>query len=91
MNALAVQAGYRDRSAVEQLLLDQLTHERKVDRMTVKELMALDFERGFLIPDILPTPSTVVIYGPGGDGKSMSAWTIAKHVALGLPFVVRGS
>ena len=90
MNALAIQAGYRDRTAIEQLLLDQLTHERKVDRMTVKELLAMDFERSFVIPDILPSPATVVIYGPGGDGKSMSAWTIGKHVALGLPFVVRG-
>ena len=90
MSALALQAGYRDRAAIEQLLLDQLTHERKVDRMTVKELLSMDFERGFVIPDILPTPATVVIYGPGGDGKSMSAWTIAKHVALGLPFMVRG-
>ena len=32
----------------------------------------------------------VLIYGAGGDGKSMSAWTLAKHVATGAPFVVRG-
>ena len=30
------------------------------------------------------------IHGAGGDGKSMSAWTIAKHVARGIPFSVRG-
>ena len=32
----------------------------------------------------------VLIYGAGGDGKSMTAWTLAKHVAMGIPFVVRG-
>jgi len=31
-----------------------------------------------------------MVHGAGGDGKSMSAWTIAKHVARGLPFKVRG-
>ena len=31
------------------------------------------------------------IYGAGGDGKSMSAWTMAKHIATGDPFLVRGS
>jgi hypothetical protein len=31
-----------------------------------------------------------MVHGAGGDGKSMSAWTIAKHVARGLPFNVRG-
>ena len=44
-----------------------------------------------MIPDILPTPSVVLIYGAGGDGKSMSAWTMAKHIATGDPFLVRGS
>ena len=54
------------------------------------ELMEEDFEQGFLIPDVLPHPSVVLIHGAGGDGKSMTAWTIAKHVAMGIPFVVRG-
>jgi hypothetical protein len=31
-----------------------------------------------------------MVHGAGGDGKSMSAWTIAKHVARGIPFSVRG-
>jgi len=30
-----------------------------------------------------------MVHGAGGDGKSMSAWTIAKHVARGIPFSVR--
>ena len=90
MNGLAIAAGYKNAGGIEALLLTQLMHDRRIDRMTVGELMAMDFNRGFVIPDILPTPSVVLIYGPGGDGKSMSAWTIGKHVAMGTPFMVRG-
>jgi len=32
----------------------------------------------------------VMIHGQGGDGKSMAAWTIAKHIARGIPFKIRG-
>jgi len=39
---------------------------------------------------VLPHPSVALIYGAGGDGKSMFAWTLAKHIATGAPFVVRG-
>jgi hypothetical protein len=90
MSQLADAAGYKDRTSIEQLLLDQITYERRVDRMTVKQLLDQDFNRGYVIPDVLPSPSVVLLYGPGGEGKSMSAWTIAKHVATGTPFVVRG-
>jgi len=90
MSQLARAAEYMDRAAIEKLLLDQLTYERRIDRMTVGELLERDFNRGYIIPDVLPSPSVVLLYGPGGEGKSMSAWTIAKHVATGTPFVVRG-
>ena len=56
MNALAVAAGYKNAGGIEQLLLTQLMHDRRVDRMTVGELMQMDFKRGFVIPDVLPTP-----------------------------------
>jgi hypothetical protein len=49
-----------------------------------------NFEKSYLIPDVLPHPSVVLLYGAGGDGKSMTAWTLAKHVSMGLPFTVRG-
>ena len=38
----------------------------------------------------MPSPFTVLLFGSGGDGKSMSAWSLAKHVATGSPFLVRG-
>ena len=91
LNTLALQAGYRDQSALEKVIVDQLQFENQKGIMTVKELMELDTQREYLIPDVLPTPSVVLIYGAGGDGKSMSAWALAKHVADGSPFLVRGN
>jgi hypothetical protein len=90
MHALAVEAGYRDKEALERLLVDQIQYEGQTDTMSIAQLMEQEFERKYLIPDLLPSPAVVLLYGAGGDGKSMSAWTVAKHVALGLPFVVRG-
>jgi hypothetical protein len=91
LNTLALQAGYRDQSALEKLYVDQLSYEKAKAIMTVKELMKLDATRDYLIPDVLPHPSVVLIYGAGGDGKSMSAWALAKHIATGQPFLVRGN
>ena len=54
--------------------------------MTVEKLMQLDEKREYLIPDILPHPSVILIYGAGGDGKSTAAWAIAKHIVSGKPF-----
>ncbi len=90
LNNLALQAGYRDQVALEKLIVDQIQYEGAEGLMTIQKLAELDTKRDFLIPDVLPHPSVVLIYGAGGDGKSMSAWTLAKHVATGAPFVVRG-
>ena len=91
LNTLALQAGYRDQGALEKLIVDQLSYEKAKDLMTVKDLMKLEAKRDYLIPDVLPHPSVVLIYGAGGDGKSMSAWALAKHIATGQPFLVRGN
>ena len=91
LNTLALQAGYRDQTALEKLIVDQISFEESKDIMSIKELMETETEREYLIPDVLPHPSVVLIYGAGGDGKSMSAWALAKHIALGKPFVVRGN
>ena len=91
LNTLALQAGYRDQGALEKLIVDQLSYEKAKALMTVKDLMKLEAKRDYLIPDVLPHPSVVLIYGAGGDGKSMSAWALAKHIATGQPFLVRGN
>jgi hypothetical protein len=90
LNSLALQAGYRDQAALEKLLVDDDAFKARKDTLTVAELMEQDYKREYIIPDILPHPSVVLIYGAGGDGKSMSAWALAKHIATGNPFLVRG-
>jgi len=90
MNTLALEAGYRDAGALERLLISQLQFEQQDEEMGLDRLLNKDLKFEYLIPDLLPCPGTVMVHGAGGDGKSMSAWTIAKHVARGLPFNVRG-
>ena len=90
MNTLALEAGYRDAGALERLLIAQLQFEQQDDEMAMSRLLEKDLKFEYLIPDLLPCPGTVMVHGAGGDGKSMSAWTIAKHVARGIPFSVRG-
>jgi hypothetical protein len=90
MNVLALEGGYRDAGALERLLIAQMQFEQQDDEMAMDSLLNKDLKFEYLIPDLLPCPGTVMIHGAGGDGKSMSAWTIAKHVARGIPFSVRG-
>ena len=90
LQRLATEAGYRDRSSLEAMLLSAFEYERRKDMQTWQELQQKEFKSEYLIPDVLPSQSVVVFYGAGGEGKSTTAWTIAKHVAKGIPFVVRG-
>lgn len=90
MNALALEAGYRDAGALERLLISQIQYEQRDDDMDIGTLLDKDMQLDYLIPDLLPKPGLVMIHGAGGDGKSMTAWTLAKHVARGLPFSIRG-
>ena len=90
LHKIAYKAKMRDAFELEKMYVDQVQYESQAETMTVAELLQQDFERSYLIPDLLPNPAVVLIYGAGGDGKSMAAWTLAKHVATGAPFVIRG-
>jgi hypothetical protein len=90
LHKIAHKAKMRDAFELEKMYVDQVQYESQSETMTVKELFEQNFERSYLIPDLLPNPAVVLIYGAGGDGKSMAAWTLAKHVATGAPFVIRG-
>lgn len=90
LNSLALDAGYRDQFALEKLIVDQIQFEGAKGLMDVAALQDVEGQREYLIPDVLPHPSVALIYGAGGDGKSMFAWTLAKHISSGEPFVVRG-
>ena len=91
LHVLAMDAGYmRDgKSQIENLLKKQRRYEKGSELMTVKELMELEDTREFTIPGILPAPFVILLYGSGGDGKSMTTWTLAKHIATGSPFLVK--
>jgi hypothetical protein len=91
MNVLALEAGYRDAGALERLLIAQIQYEQRDDDMEIGALLDKEVQLDYLIPDLLPKPGVVMIHGAGGDGKSMTAWTIAKHVARGIPFSIRGA
>ena len=90
MNGLALEAGYRDAGALERLLISQSQYETRGQMETIKDLLDSDLQQEYTIPELLPCPGTVMIHGQGGDGKSMAAWTVAKHVARGTPFKIRG-
>jgi hypothetical protein len=90
LHKIAYKAKMRDAFELEKMYVDQVQYESQSETMTVRELLQQDFERSYLIPDLLPSPAVVLIYGAGGDGKSMAAWTLAKHIATGAPFVIRG-
>jgi hypothetical protein len=90
MNVLALEAGYRDAGALERLLISQIQYEQRDDDMEIGALLDKEIQLDYLIPDLLPRPGLVMVHGAGGDGKSMTAWTLAKHIARGIPFSVRG-
>ena len=90
LNQLALLAGYRDQSKLEQVYVDHTGYKENPGEITGDRLEEFAVSRSYLIPDLLPKPAVVVVYGAGGDGKSMSCWTLASHVLEGRPFVVRG-
>ena len=91
LNQLAIKAGYRTQAEFEKILTQDTIYEKSTGVITVEELMNMDLQRDYLIPDLLPKPSVVLIYGAGGDGKSMAAWALAKHIVSSEPFLIRES
>jgi len=90
INRIKNEAGYKDQSKLEGVYVDHIGYTEDEGGFTLDELKSKVEKRSFLIPDVLATPAVVVIYAEGGKGKSTAAWTLAKHVVTGSPFVVRG-
>ena len=90
INRIKNEAGYKDQSKLEGVYVDHIGYIEDTGGFTLDELKSKVEKRDFLIPDVLATPAVVVIYAEGGKGKSTAAWTLAKHVVTGSPFVVRG-
>ena len=93
LHQLAIANGYRDSSAVSKLLLAHEEYEAGHHVMTVAQLydMQEEVEPDYLIPDLIPMPSTTLLHGRGGTGKTLTAMHLAKHVARGIPYKVRGA
>ena len=90
LNRVTTDAGFKDQAKLEAIYAENEGYEEDTGGFTLDELKSKVEKRNFLIPDVLATPAVVVIYAEGGKGKSTAAWTLAKHVVTGTPFVVRG-
>jgi hypothetical protein len=92
LHQIAKEAGYRDSSAVSRLLIAHREFKRGAQGGTLRELFEAEASPiEYLIPELLPKPGTVLLHGRGGCGKTMAALTLAKHIARGIPFSVRGA
>ena len=91
MHQLAVDNEFKDLERLESCLMSSEAFDLGSEEMTASELDAEDLSRSYVIPEILPTPAVFLLYGAGGDGKSMAAWALAKHISLGVPFEVQNN
>ena len=89
--ALALDNRYKDVEGLEKGIID---HQQFISgnskTVPYNEFDEKDYEQTYLIPDLVPSPSVTLLYGAGGDGKSMASWALGKHVAMGYPFQIRG-
>ena len=91
MHQLAVDNDYKDLEKLESCLMSSEAFELGTEEITAEDLDAKDLSRSYIIPEILPTPAVLLLYGAGGDGKSMAAWALAKHISEGIPFTVQNN
>jgi hypothetical protein len=92
LHEIAMEARYRDSSAISRLLIAHNEYERGSQGGTLRELLESEVSPiEYLIPELLPKPGTLLLHGRGGCGKTMAALTLAKHVSRGIPFSVRGA
>ena len=91
MHQLAVDNEFKDLERLESCLMSSEAFDLGSEEMTASQLDAEDLSRSYVIPEILPTPAVFLLYGAGGDGKSMAAWALAKHISLGIPFEVQNN
>lgn len=81
----------KDAEQIRLLLQDDEDYKRSGDTLDYKARKALITGTDWLIPDVLKRPSTVLLHGDGGCGKSLACQVLAKHIGRGIPFKVRGA
>ena len=81
----------KDADQIRLLLQDDEDFKRSGDTLDYQSRQALITGTDWLIPDVLKRPSTVLLHGDGGCGKSLACQVLAKHIGEGIPFKVRGA
>jgi hypothetical protein len=81
----------KDADQIRLLLQEDEDYKRSGDTLDFEARKALITGTDWLIPDVLKRPSTVLLHGDGGCGKSLACQVLAKHIGQGLPFKVRGA
>lgn len=81
----------KDAEQIRVLLQEDEDYKRSGDTLDYKARQALITGTDWLIPDVLKRPSTVLLHGDGGCGKSLACQVLAKHIGRGIPFKVRGA
>ena len=81
----------KDADQIRLLLQEDEDFKRSGDTLDFKARQALITGTDWLIPDVLKRPSTVLLHGDGGCGKSLACQVLAKHIGRGIPFKVRGA
>ena len=93
LNAIAQANGFRDSGAMSKLLLAHEEFATGHSAMTLTQLLWEECENqvsDYIIPDLFPSPSTMLFHGRGGSGKTLTAMHIAHHVVSGKPYVIKG-
>ena len=90
MHQLAVDNEFKDLERLESCLMSSEAFDLGSEEMTASELDAEDLSLAMLYLRFFLL-CCIPLYGAGGDGKSMAAWALAKHISLGLPFEVQNN
>jgi hypothetical protein len=91
LQRLASGLGMRDSATLEKIHFDHtMFRGGHTEVMSLDELSKVKLPE-YIIPGLLPCPSTVLFHGLGGTGKSSAMWALAIHVVKGTPFNLKGT
>ena len=87
LNGLALGNGYKDGPALSKVVLSHDEYTSGSQTMSAADIVSAAETQPsqMLIPDLVKHPSTVLLHGRGGCGKTATAWMIARHVYKAFP------
>ena len=89
LHLLSQEAGYKDQSGLESLLIDYMTQNEGGEGYDMLERKAV--KREYIIPGLISKPFTYLFYGREGSGKSATAIALIKHIVDNIPFKLRNA